>query len=161
VRRLNRGLTLLVALLAALTIAGVTAGCSSSGGSSSGTASSANSTANEVPHGVQETAGYKDGQAMKKCLKSYGLARGVLRNVYYGTGSGPTASEATLAKAGENCWHPGYTGLFASALKRIVNCLGLEGVHPAASATPLAAVLTAFDVHTSKARSALKFCLRS
>jgi hypothetical protein len=151
-RRLNRG-RILAALMGAAAMAAMTAGCSS-GGTASGTEA--------PPHGTVQSAGYKDGQVMKKCLHSYGLSRSGLRQTFRGTGTGSAAvSQATLKKAGEQCWKPAETGLAASAIRRLDSCLGLEHVPVAHTRSPLADVLLAFDTHSPKMRNALKFCLRS
>jgi hypothetical protein len=156
--RITRGALLAAAAPALVAIALTTGGCSSSApGGQAPTAQEA------PPRGSAETAGYKDGQALKKCLKSYHLSRTVLRAVYYHTTSATTGnvSPATLKKAGEQCWKPGETGLAASALRRVDSCLTTEHVTTANTGSPLADVLLVFENHSAKTTSALIFCLRS
>jgi hypothetical protein len=148
VRRFHRG-AVLVTPLAALALAALATGCSS------GPSASAS---DKPPSSQAQPAGYKDGQEMKKCLHSYGLTRSTYQELVHTT---TAVSPAMLRRAGEKCWTPNETGLVATALRRIDHCLGVEHIPTAHTGSPLADVLLVLDTHSPKAKSALKFCLRS
>ena len=147
-RRLNWGVA-----VAATVIAVLATGCASG---------SASSSSGKPPSSAAQPAGYRDGQAMKKCLHSYGLTRSIYKQLVHNTSpDSARLSRAELAKAGEKCWTPGETGLVATALKRIDSCLGVEHIPTAHTGSPLADVLLVMDTGSAKAKTALRFCLRS
>jgi hypothetical protein len=150
-RHFNRGM-MLITLIAAISVAIMTAGCSTG-------ATAANSSA--APSTAKKSAGYKDGQVIRKCLKSYGVSKVRLKQEYHNTGGANMLTLATIKTAGEKCWKPTDTGLFATALRRVVHCLGLEGITTAHTGSPLADVLLQLEVHSTKSHNALRFCLRT
>ena len=150
-RRLNWGVAVPAAVIAVM----AAAGCASSGPASSGSS-------DKPPSSAAQPAGYRDGQAMKKCLHSYGLTRSIYKELVHATTADSSKlSRAELIKAGEKCWTPGETGLVATALKRIDSCLGVEHIPTAHTGSPLADVLLVLDTGSAKAKTALRFCLRS
>jgi hypothetical protein len=151
VRRLNWGVAVAATVIAIM--ATTAAGCGSGPGSSGG---------GKPPSTAAQPAGYRDGQAMKKCLHSYGLTRSIYKQLVHTTSADSSGlSRAQLEQAGEKCWTPGETGLVASALKRIDRCLGVEHIPTAHTGSPLADVLLVLDTGSAKAKTALRFCLRS
>ncbi|HEX3492064.1 MAG TPA: hypothetical protein VHU92_22145 [Streptosporangiaceae bacterium] len=150
-RRLNWGVAVAATVIAVM--AAMTAGCASG---------SASSGSGKPPSSAAQPAGYRDGQVMKKCLHSYGLTRSIYRQLVHSTSADSSGlSRAELTKAGEKCWTPGETGLVATALKRIDRCLGVEHIPTAHTGSPLADVLLVLDTGSAKAKTALRFCLRS
>jgi hypothetical protein len=149
VRRLNWGVAVAATVIAVM----AAAGCSSDPAASG---------SGKPPSSAAQPAGYRDGQAMKKCLHSYGLTRSIYKELVHSTSADSAKlSRAELTKAGEKCWTPGETGLVATALKRIDRCLGVEHIPTAHTGSPLADVLLVLDTGSAKAKTALRFCLRS
>jgi hypothetical protein len=149
-RRRGRAPAILMSVAAAAVLAG---GCASS---------AALTTAETPPADLARAAGYSDSQAMKSCLRSYGISRQVMREVFNGASPAVTGMTGTRLKvAGLRCWGANETGLTATAFRRIDKCLAQEGVATAHTGSPLADVLVEMTVHTARARGAMGFCLRT